>query len=106
MTNEERVKYWIDLSDRDIAAADWVFKGGHNLYMGYLCHQAVEKILKGYFTKINEDTPPFTHNLIDLAEKTCLYDLMNDRQKAFISSLNPLNIEARYPDYKSNLAKT
>ena len=106
MTNEEKVKYWIDLSDRDFDTAEWVIKGGYNLHAGYMCHQAVEKILKGYFTKQKEDTPPFTHNLIDLAVKTELYDLMSNEQKAFIGVLNPLNIEARYPEYKNKIAQT
>ena len=105
MTNEEKVKYWIDLSNRDFDTAEWIIKGGYNLHAGYMCHQAVEKILKGYFTKIKEDTPPYIHNLIDLAVKTGLYDLMNNEQKAFIGTLNPLNIEARYPDYKSKIAQ-
>jgi len=105
MKNEEKVKYWINLSDRDYNTAEWVIKGGYNLHGGYMCHQAVEKILKGYFTKQKEDTPPFTHNLIDLAVKTGLYDLMSNEQKAFIDILNPLNIEARYPEYKSKIAQ-
>jgi len=106
MTNEEKVKYWIDLSDRDFNTAEWLIKGGHNLYVGFMCHQAIEKILKGYFTKIKEDTPPFTHDLTGLAQKTELYNLMNEQQKDFIEDLNPLNIEARYPDYKNKIAQT
>ena len=106
MTNEEKVKYWIDLSDRDFNTAEWLIKGGHNLYVGFMCHQAVEKILKGYFTKMKEDTPPFTHDLTGLAQKTELYDLMSEQQKDFLEDLNPLNIEARYPDYKSKIAQT
>jgi len=106
MTNEVKVKYWIDLSDRDLDTAEWLIKGGHNLYTGFMCHQAVEKILKGYFTKIKEDTPPYTHNLVDLAVKTELYDLMSDQQQALIGILNPLNIEARYPEYKNKIAQT
>ena len=106
MTNEEKVKYWIDLSDRDFDTAQWVTKGGYNLHAGYMCHQAVEKILKGYFTTIKEDTPPFTHNLIDIAVKTGLYDLMSNEQKSFMDVLNPLNIEARYPEYKNKIAQT
>ena len=106
MTDEEKVRYWIELSDRDLDTAEYLSKGGYNLYAGFMCHQAVEKILKGYFTKIKEDTPPFTHDLIDLSVKTGLYDLMNDQQKAFIGVLNPLNIEARYPEYKNKMAQT
>ena len=106
MSNEEKVKYWVDLSDRDFSTAEWVLKGGYNLHAGYLCHQAVEKMLKGYFTKLKEDTPPFTHNLVDLTVKTGLYDLMNNRYKEFIGILNPLNIEARYPEHKNKIAQT
>ena len=69
-------------------------------------HQAIEKILKGYFTKMQEDAPPFTHDLTGLAQKTELYDLMSEQQKDFIEDLNPLNIEARYPDYKNKIAQT
>ena len=105
MTNEEKVKYWIDLSDRDLDTSEYLSKGGHNLYAGFMCHQAVEKIMKGYFTTIKEDTPPFTHDLVDLAVKTGLYDLMSDEQKAFIGVLNPLNIEVRYPEYKNKIAQ-
>jgi len=106
MTNEDKVKYWIGLSDKDLDTAEWLIKGGHNTYTGYMCHQAIEKILKGYFTKIKVDTPPFTHDLTGLAQKTGLYDLMSDQQKDFLEDLNPLNIEARYPDYKSKIAQT
>jgi HEPN domain-containing protein len=106
MTNEEKVKYWIDLSDRDLDTAEYLNMGGHNLYTGFMCHQAVEKILKGYFTKIKEDTPPFTHDVTGLAQKTGLYDLMSEQQKDFIEDLNPLNIEARYPEYKNKLSQT
>ena len=105
MTNEEKVKYWIDLSDRDFETAEWVMKGGYNLHAGYVCHQAVEKILKGYFAKTKEDTPPFTHDLIGLAQKTDLFDLLTDEQKEFIRTLNPLNIEARYPEYKNKIVQ-
>jgi HEPN domain-containing protein len=81
-------------------------KGGYNLHAGYMCHQAVEKTIKGYFAKTKEDTPPFTHDLIGLAQKTFLFDSMTDEQKEFIRTLNPLNIEARYPEYKNKIAQT
>jgi len=106
MTNEEKVRYWIDLADRDINIAEYNVKGGHNLHGGYLCHQAVEKILKAYFAKTTEETPPFTHNLRTLAINTGLFDVMSEEQKDFIRVLNPLNIEARYPEYKNEIAKT
>jgi len=106
MMDAEKVLYWIKLSDRDFNTAEYLAMGGHNFHAGYFCHQAVEKIMKGYFTKMKQDTPPFRNDLTGLAQKAELFDLMSDKQKDLLEDLNPLNIEARYPDYKSQIAQT
>jgi len=105
VTGEEKVKYWVDLSNEDFVVAETLLKNGHNLYAGFMCHQAVEKIFKGYFSKVKNDTPPFKHDLEFLAQQSGLYELLNEGQISFIEKLNPLNIEARYPDYKNKLAQ-
>lgn len=101
MTNEEKVEYWITLSNNDFAVAETLLKNGHNLYAGFMCHQAVEKIFKGYYAKVKNDNPPFKHDLEYLAQQSGIYSLLNDKQILFLENLNPLNIEARYPDYKN-----
>ena len=105
MTNEEKIKYWIDLSHGDFVVADTLIINSHNLYAGFMCHQAVEKIFKGYYVKVKNDTPPFKHDLEYLAQQSGLYDLLNEKQISFIEELNPLNIETRYPDYKNKIAQ-
>jgi HEPN domain-containing protein len=104
MTAEEKIKYWINLSNNDFIVAGTLIKNGHNLYTGFMCHQAVEKIFKAYFVKEKNDTPPFKHDLEYLAQQSGLYTLLNAKQIEFIEILNPLNIEARYPDYKNKIA--
>ena len=101
MTNEEKIKYWIDLSNNDFVVAKTLLKNGHNLYVGYMCHQAIEKVFKGYYVKIKNDTPPFKHDLEYLAQQSGLYNLFNEKQVSFLETLNPLNIEARYPSHKN-----
>ena len=105
MTNEEKIKYWIDLSNSDFVVAETLLKNDHNLYSGFMCHQAVEKIFKGYYAKVKDDTPPFKHDLEYLAQQSGLDVFFNEKQVLFIEELNPLNIETRYPDYKNKIAQ-
>ena len=104
MTNEEKINYWIDLSDNDFVVAETLIKNGHNLHAGYMCHQAIEKIFKAYYVRIKNDTPPFKHDLEYLAQQSGLYNVLDDEQISLLERLNPLNIEARYPSYKNKIA--
>ena len=76
------------------------------LYVGFMCHQAIEKILKAYWSSILEEPPLKIHTLSKLASKTSLDDEMSDEQLDFVDTLEPLNIEARYPSYKERLLKS
>jgi len=105
MTINEKVKYWTDIANYDLETAEAMLISKRYLYVGFMCHQAVEKILKAYFTKAKEDTPPFIHNLKSLANKSDIYQKFTEEQKDLIDELIPLNIEARYPTYKEKLLK-
>ena len=106
MTINEKVEYWTEIADYDLETANAMLKSKRYLYVGFMCHQAVEKILKAYFTKAKEDTPPFIHNLKSLANKSNIYQEFTEAQKDLIDELIPLNIEARYPTYKEKLLKS
>ena len=69
------------------------------LYVGFMCHQVIEKGLKGLYTKIQHEMPPYIHNLITLSKKSGIYSRLTDAQIKFINFLEPMNIEARYPAY-------
>lgn len=71
-----------------------------------MCHQAIEKILKAYWSKVSEEPPLKIHSLSRLAEKSKLDKEMSEEQLDFIDELEPLNIEARYPSYKERLMKS
>jgi HEPN domain-containing protein len=106
MTNEEKIQYWVNLSDEDLKTATVLLNGECYLYAGFMCHLTIEKIFKACYAKIKEDTPPFTHDLLYLADKSGFDNLLTEEQQDFIAEVNPLNIEARYPEYKSSIAKT
>ena len=68
-----------------------------------LCHLVIEKLLKAYFIKIFKENPPYTHNLLFLAEKTNLINFLEEQQKDFLDFLQPFNLRARYPVEKDSL---
>jgi len=102
----EKVKYWIDLSDYDLETAEAMLVSGRYLYVGFMCHQSIEKILKAYFSSKSSETPPYSHNLTMLSDKSGINDLLENDFKEFLNILEPLNIEARYPTHKQQLLKS
>jgi HEPN domain-containing protein len=87
----------------ETAEAMWQTK--RYLYVGFMCHQVVEKIFKASYEKLQADTPPFTHDLEYIALKSGFYEGLSEKQQDFIVELNPLNIETRYSEYKDELSK-
>lgn len=106
MEKQEKIKYWKELAEYDLETADAMLSSGRYLYVGFMCHQVIEKILKAFYSANSDDTPPYTHNLKHLANKMNIYDTMTDEQKDTIDLLLPLNIEARYPTYKEQLLRS
>ncbi|MDD5184985.1 MAG: HEPN domain-containing protein [Paludibacter sp.] len=102
----DKVKYWSELSEYDYDTALAMMQTGRYLYVGFMCHQTIEKILKAYFNSKDNDPTPFTHSLAYLAKKANIYESLPDQFKDFIDVLEPLNIEARYPSHKEQLMKS
>ena len=100
---EDKVKYWLELARYDMDSARVMFNGGKYVYVGFMCHQTIEKALKAYYTSYHDDIPPYIHNLIRLSELSDLLSVYDDKQRQTVLSLNPLNIEARYPTRKKEL---
>ena len=102
----DQINYWRELSDYDIETADAMQKGKRYLYVGFMSHQSIEKILKAYFVKINGESAPFSHSLSYIAKKAKIYEHFTEDQKRFLDMLEPMNIECRYPTHKEQLLKS
>ncbi len=103
---ESKIKYWIELSDYDFETAEAMLRSKRYLYVGFMCHQTIEKAFKAYFTKLKSQTAPLTHSLSYLAKKGGFYETFTIEQKEFIDQIEPLNIEARYPSHKERLMRS
>lgn len=102
----DKVTYWIEMSDYDFDTAKAMFETKRYLYVAFMCHQTIEKILKAYWSYTLEEPPLKIHSLSRLAEKSGLDKDMSEEQTDFIDELEPLNIEARYPSYKERLMRS
>jgi HEPN domain-containing protein len=102
--NEGKIDYWVTLSEYDLVVARALLDKEHYLYMGFMCHQSVEKMLKACCVKKNI-TPPPIHKLDRLIELAGLKTLLTEDQFDLLDELIPLNIQARYPAHKDAIYK-
>ncbi len=109
MKKNDFVQYWIQSSDIDFSAMINLFKSKDYHWSLFIGHLVLEKLLKAYFIKTNDEKdeifehPPRSHDLLYIAEKTNLK--MNDQQKDLLDLITTFNISARYPDYKNSFFK-
>ena len=95
MNVDEKVEYWLDIASYDLKTAQSMLRARRFLYVGFMCHQVIEKALKAYYTD----------NLIRLCEISGLNKILSENREQFVDMLMPLNIEARYPKDKRLLLK-
>lgn len=101
----DKTLYWLDLSDYDIKTAEAMLETKRYLYVGFMCHQSIEKLFKAVMSGKDLEPAPKIHNLIRLAELSKVFDDMPEKHKETLFLLNPLNIESRYPTYKEEMLK-
>ena len=99
----DKVEYWLELSEYDLETAEAMLQTERFLYVGFMCHQSVEKILKSYYSRTKSETAPHTHSLAYLVKLTNLEKSLPNDLEELLDDLEPLNIEARYPSYKEKL---
>lgn len=96
--------YWVQSSDDDFETMMVMVGSKRYAWSLFVGHLMIEKLLKALFVKVNNEFPPFTHNLLRLAEKSGI-ELTNER-KLFFVSVTAFNINGRYDDYKMSFQKT
>lgn len=104
MSDYGKATYWLDAADYDLQTAKAMLETKRYLYVGFMCHQTIEKGLKGVFvTRKPEDELPYIHSPVRLAHLSGISDEMSEQQLSLLDTLAPLNIEARYPLHKERL---
>ena len=87
--------------DYDLATANQMLKTGRYVYVIFMCHLAIEKLLKAGVYHVSKQIPPKTHDLIfliGLLKINLPKDLLD-----FVGVINNAAIVTRYPDDLSRL---
>lgn len=98
-----QVDYWLDLAAYDMDTAVAMLSSGRLLYVTFMCHQVVEKALKGLYSARRQSIAPRIHALVALAQRSGVYEELTNAQQDFLERLDPMNIECRYPAEKEKL---
>ncbi|MCP4362533.1 MAG: HEPN domain-containing protein [Chloroflexi bacterium] len=93
---DSKYEEWLRQADYDMETADIMFNSGRYFYAVFMCHLSIEKALKGLYSKILDEIPPKTHNLLYLLNK--IGKRPEQELEKFITKLNTASITTRYPD--------
>jgi len=100
--NIDLMEFWLKSAENDYEAMQIMFNSKKNTWTLFLGHLVIEKLLKGLYSKNNQENPYTikSHNLLALAEK-CDLDL-TEEQVEKLQIITQFNISARYDDYKES----
>jgi HEPN domain-containing protein len=98
------INNWLSLAQYDLATAEAMLQTGRFLYVGFMCQQAVEKLLKACYVKERGSTPPYTHNLLRLTTELPGSGEIDAHRLRTLESLNSYYIESRYTEDIQELA--
>ena len=103
MNKNMKVEYWITSAENDWSVAGHLLEKHDYAYALFFGHLTVEKIFKAFFVAVTGESPPLTHRLVHLAEKSGLE--LTDEQLELLEIVTDFNLEARYPDEKFSFQK-
>lgn len=95
--------YYLESSNDDFDTMLSLFENKRYNWALFVGHLSIEKLLKALYVNINNDFPPFIHNLLRLSEM-CNLEL-SEEQKLFMVTVTTFNINTRYDDYKMSFQK-
>lgn len=94
---------WIAMAEYDLGTAQHMLETGRLLYVVFMCHLALEKILKAHVTETTQDIPKKTHDLIYLIKKANL--ILPKEQLEFVGKINNASVPTRYPEDLQKILK-
>ena len=93
---KKETENWLSGSEYDLVTAEHMLKTGRYLYVVFMCHLAIEKLLKAIVYEDTDKLPPKSHDLIYLSN--LLRIQFPESLLDFIGKVNSASIVTRYPE--------
>lgn len=103
MVQQESIKIWIDGAQDALDTCDTLFEAKRYHHALFFLQLALEKILKGLYVSKKDDAAPYSHNLVDLAQRLGLTITNEDYEK--MAEISEFNVSARYESHKHKIYK-
>jgi HEPN domain-containing protein len=87
---------FIASAEYDLNTAEHMLKTARYIYVIFMCHLSIEKMLKALCSEVTDKIPPKTHNLIYLTKLSGIHFF--EYHFEFVSKLNNASVVTRYPD--------
>jgi HEPN domain-containing protein len=87
---------WLRGTEYDIQTAESLLKSRRYIHVIFMCHRAVEKLLKAIVAESSPSLPPRTHNLYHLLALAQIN--LPEAHKDIVPKLNTMSIATRYPE--------
>ena len=89
------LKNWLDSAQYDLETAEQMAGAGRYIYTVFMCHLALEKLLKARVLETTGKTPPKTHDLSYLVSLSHLSPA--EEVKNILAEISNLSVVTRYP---------
>ena len=85
---QEPVEKYVQAAIEDLETAQILQSQGRCFYVPFLCHQALNKVLRGYYLDYLNRYPPITDDLLAIADDTEAGLRMDESTRTFVNSLS------------------
>jgi len=89
-------KNWIDTASYDLKTAEAMLISKRYIYVIFMCHLSIEKMIKAVISTEVKGLPPKSHSLLFLAQKASIQ--FSDELQEFIELLDNVSVVTRYPE--------
>jgi len=93
---KKATKNWIDTANYDLKTAGAMLLSKRYIYVIFMCHLSIEKMIKAVISTEVKGLPPKSHSLLFLAQKASIQFPHNLQE--FIELLDNVSIVTRYPE--------